>query len=93
MSDKQPELILDNIDNISTRREVIFENSTTLNAGQYDAAMQTLTLQFKTSSGRYSYFDVPSDVAYALFALAKDGSAGKYFIKHIKHNYPFKKIT
>lgn len=76
----------------SRKREVIFVNSSTLHSARYDSLLQTLTITFKTSSGSYSYFDVPSDVAATLFASANEGSAGKYFIKHIKNNYPFKRI-
>ncbi len=85
------DLLSDNTDN---KRTIIFENSSILKEVKYDRRMQTLTVSFKNSPGVYSYFDIPSEVANALFSCANDGSsAGKYFIKHIKGNYPFKRLS
>ena len=76
------------------KREAVFENSSTLKEARYDSLLQTLTVSFKTSPGVYSYFEVPSDVANTFLSSAGDGSsAGKYFIKYIKNNYPFKRIS
>lgn len=76
------------------KREAVFENSSTLKEARYDSLLQTLTVSFKNSPGVYSYFEVPSDVAITLLSSESGGvSAGKYFIKHIKNNYPFKRIS
>ena len=81
-------------DKQSRVKSVIFENSSTLKEARYDSLMKALTVSFKTSPGVYSYFDVPPDVANTLLGSAGDGSsAGKYFIKHIKNVYPFKRIS
>lgn len=81
-------------DDKSRVKSVIFENSSTLKEARYDSLMRALTVSFKTSPGVYSYFDVPPEVADILLGSAKEGSsAGKYFIKHIKSNYPFKRIS
>jgi len=76
------------------KQYVIFEDSSILKDARYDSLMQTLTVSFKNSHGVYSYFDIPSEVVRTLLSSGKDGSsAGKYFIKHIKNIYPFKRIT
>lgn len=93
MSEKPKEDILDIFETETTKREVQFMNSSILNWARYDKLMQTLTISFKMTPGHYSYFNVPSEIANNLFALAHEGSAGKYFIKHIKNNFPFKRIT
>lgn len=96
MNNSEKDDIWDNLlsNESDNKRFIIFEDSSTLKEARYDRLMQTLTIIFKTSTGTYSYFDVPSDVAVALFSCEKQGiSAGKYFIKHIKHKYPFKRIS
>ena len=81
-------------DKRSRVKSVIFENSSILKEARYDDLMKALTVSFKNSPGVYSYFDVPPDVANTLLGSAGDGSsAGKYFIKHIKNLYPFKRIS
>lgn len=89
-NDKELEFFLDE----NNRQTYAFVKSNTLQEARYNRLMQTLVITFKGSSGSYSYFDVPTDIAEGLFKCeTMQESAGKYFVKHIKHNYPYKKIT
>lgn len=53
--------------------------------GEFDSATDTLTITF--SDGRtYDYMNVPPAVARS---FQQAGSAGQYFIRHIKDRYPY----
>jgi KTSC domain len=60
-------------------------DSTTLATSAYDAAHQTLWLEFR-SGAVYVYFSVPSEVYQAL--LLAD-SKGAYFNRHIRGRFPY----
>ncbi len=53
----------------------------------YDAATQTLEIEFK-ATGVYRYFSVPPETHEG---LARTPSPGKYFLQHIKGKYAWEK--
>lgn len=89
-NDKELEFFLDE----NNKQLCTFIKSNTLHEARYNRFMETLIITFKGTSGTYSYFNVPNDIAEHLFKCELiQESAGKYFVKHIKHNFPFKKIS
>lgn len=53
----------------------------------YDAATQTLEIEFK-ATGVYRYFSVPQDLFNQLLATP---SPGKFFLQHIKGKFAWEK--
>ena len=62
-------------------------SSSNLVAVGYDAATQTLRIQFH--SGTYDYYNVPEHVYHGLLNAP---SKGQYHHNHIKHAYPYRRI-
>lgn len=65
-----------------------FPDSSLVKHVYYDPSFETLTVMFKTSPVKYTYFDVPAGVVYNMLSSP---SAGKYFHSFIKDNYTFAK--
>lgn len=59
--------------------------SSVIRAHRYDAAAMRLDINF-VSGARYSYFDVPEQVAQA---LASAPSKGRYFQHTIRDRFPY----
>jgi hypothetical protein len=64
-------------------------DSTSLASIGYDAASQTLEIEFRTGA-LYRYFAVPADVHRALMSAA---SKGRYFSQKIRDRYRFQRLT
>jgi KTSC domain-containing protein len=63
-------------------------NSSVLAAVGYDAASQTLTVEFR-HGGRYEFFNVPERVHQELMTA---GSHGEYFARHIRGRYGYRRL-
>ena len=63
-------------------------NSSDIAAIGYDAATETLEIEFK-ATGVYRYFSVPKNVNEE---LVRTPSPGKFFLQHIKGKYAWEKI-
>jgi|GEM_PF-3588994 lysyl-tRNA synthetase class 2 len=76
----------DNIEEFSGPRwkEKTFADSSLIEKIKYDYLMQTLFVKFKNKESKYSFFDVPVEVANNLF---ESKSVGKYFHEFIKGKY------
>jgi len=64
-----------------------FPGSSSLSEATYDPSTETLTVAFQ-SGDRYNYFNVPNGVYRA---LARAGSAGKYFYSNIRNRYSYER--
>jgi hypothetical protein len=63
--------------------------SNSIAAVKHDPASRTLTVQFN-NGGFYTYTGVSADQHAALM---RSGSIGTHFHKHIRPNFPAKKVT
>ncbi len=64
------------------------EKSSNLSALRYDAANQTLTVEF-TSGVQYNYLEVPFEV---VSEMLESGSKGQYLNKSVKGQYKYVKV-
>jgi hypothetical protein len=55
----------------------------------YDAASQTLEIEFK-ATGVYRYFSVPADLYQSLLSTP---SPGKFFLANIKGKFAWEKVS
>lgn len=55
----------------------------------YDPATQTLTVQFK-NGGVYEYGGVP---VHKYWALMASDSKGQHFMRHIRYDHDFRKVS
>lgn len=62
--------------------------STNISSIGYDAATETLEIEF-LSSAIYQYFNVPSHMHEQLMQA---GSKGKFLNRHIKNAYPYSRV-
>jgi len=62
--------------------------SSNLNAIGYDQETETLVVEFK-GGGRYAYSDVPAEV---FMAFQDADSAGKFFHREVKGQYPAERL-
>jgi hypothetical protein len=63
-------------------------DSTSLASVGYDAASQTLEIEFRTGA-LYRYLAVPAEVHRALMSAE---SKGRYFSQHIRDRYRFQRV-
>ena len=67
----------------------VYLESSALNFVVYDKRTRELVVNFK-HGGIYKYFAVQPVVFYKLLA---DESSGQYFVKNIRNNYQFTKLS
>jgi hypothetical protein len=64
-------------------------SSTCLRNTGYDPENKTLDLEFRKGGAVYEYFDVPKRTHTG---LRKASSVGRYFNKHVRNEFDFRKI-
>jgi hypothetical protein len=74
---------------ISGKMVEVTINSSSLSSATYDSLTEDLNIKFKSGS-TYQYKKVPW-ITFTNFRLAE--SQGKFFMKNIKENFKFKKIS